>query len=161
MSSKTEQRGVGRRTGDVTLIRNSLQSVPLPSKKSNRGQRFRVTQNSHLVFTSKILHESNDDPQHKKDTAAHTPMPVKESKAIYLWTKVKHNLKYLIEMERIKQKHKISDDQFSNLLKCKYLRFSQEQTKEHEALYEYRCFCNNCSNQCSIKPAITFYSLRR
>ena len=31
-----------------------------------------------------------------KKTAAHTPMPVKESKAIYLWTKVKHNLKYLI-----------------------------------------------------------------
>ena len=71
MSSKTEQRGVGRRTGDVTLIRNSLQSVPLPSKKSNRGRRFGVTQNSHLVFTSKILHESNDDPQHKKDTYTH------------------------------------------------------------------------------------------
>lgn len=111
MNSKTEQRGVGRRAEGITSISNSLQSAPLPLKKSNRSQRFDVTQNSHLVFTSKIHPESKDDPQHKKDTAAHTPMPVKESKAIYLWTKVKHNLKYLIEMERIKQKkHKISDD---------------------------------------------------
>ena len=161
MNSKIEQRGAGRRAGDATSISNSLQSATLPLIKSNRGRRFGATQNSHLVFTSKILHEYKDDPQHKKDTVAHTPMPVKESKAIYLWTKVKHNLKYLIKMERIKQKHKISYDQFSNLLKCKYLRFSQEQTKEHEALYEYRCFCNSCSNRCSIKPAITFYSLRR
>ena len=66
MNSKTEQRGVERRAEGITSISNSLQSPPLPSKKSNRSRGFGVTQNSHLVFTSKIHPESKDDPQHKR-----------------------------------------------------------------------------------------------